>query len=129
MLSRADADAARAAKQVQEHAPTWWVIWSLRFRRFEAWEWARCRTVHADSAGELWDSMQQVDLDLWRTRPRDDQPPAPGAAGRLGPPLPAPPGPDLTPRGQPPEPRGKVPEPRLPFDERSRACSRPMAHR
>ncbi|MER5650135.1 hypothetical protein [Streptosporangium sp. NPDC002524] len=77
MLSRADTDAARAAKQVQEHAPTWWVIWSLRFRRFEAWECTdpvRCRTVHAAGAGQLWDHMQQVDLDLWRIRPRIEEP-------------------------------------------------------
>ncbi|WP_440098920.1 hypothetical protein [Streptosporangium sp. H16] len=65
MLSRADADAARAAKQVQRYAPTWWVSWSLRFRRFEAWECtdpAQCRIVCADSAADLWDDMQQVDL-------------------------------------------------------------------
>ncbi|MEV4531335.1 hypothetical protein [Streptosporangium sp. NPDC049304] len=76
MLSRADADATRAAWQVQDHAPTWCVIWSLRFRRFEAWECtdpAQCRTVHASSAAELWDRMQQIDLDLWRTRPRGDR--------------------------------------------------------
>lgn len=72
MSSRDDALAARVAGQVQKHAPTWLVIWSLRHRRFEAWECtdsAQCRIVHADSAGELWDLMQQVNLDLWRTRP------------------------------------------------------------
>ncbi|MGC5009975.1 hypothetical protein ACLQ2R_04350 [Streptosporangium sp. DT93] len=80
MSSRDDALAARAARQVQQHAPTWMVFWSLRHRRFEAWECTdpkQQRAVHADSAGELWDLMQQVNLDLWRTRPQGDRPPTP----------------------------------------------------
>ncbi|MEU4829974.1 hypothetical protein [Streptosporangium sp. NPDC023615] len=80
MSSRDDALAARAARQVQEHAPTWMVFWSLRHRRFEAWECTdlvRCRAVHADSAGELWDLMQQVELDLWRTQLQGDRSPTP----------------------------------------------------
>ncbi|WP_326644077.1 hypothetical protein OG884_09195 [Streptosporangium sp. NBC_01755] len=70
MSTRADADAALAAEQVQAYAYGWLVWWSLRYRRFEAWDCrdAACfRTVHADSAAELWDRMQQVELDLWRT--------------------------------------------------------------
>jgi len=69
MSTRADADAVRAAEQVQAYAYGWLVWWSLRYRRFEAWDCrdAACfRTVYANSAAELWDRMQQVELDLWR---------------------------------------------------------------
>ncbi|GAA0822058.1 hypothetical protein ACFQVD_41015 [Streptosporangium amethystogenes subsp. fukuiense] len=72
MLSRADADAARAAQQVQEYAPTWLIMWSLRHRRFEAWQCAdpnECRIVHAASAAELWDLMQQAEVKLQRISP------------------------------------------------------------
>ncbi|GAA3000490.1 hypothetical protein GCM10017559_21790 [Streptosporangium longisporum] len=91
MSSRDDALAARTARQVQKHAPTYLVFWSLRNQRFEAWELtdpARCRIVHAAGAGELWDLMQQVNLDLWRTRPHGDQPPTPVAADHPDPSLP-----------------------------------------
>ena len=72
MLTLADLEAARAAQQVQQHAPTWFVIWSLRHRRFEAWQCTdpnECRIVYANSATALWDLMQQAELDLWRTSP------------------------------------------------------------
>lgn len=110
-------DAVLAAQQVQAHALTWWVRWSPQHRRFEAWELtdpAQCRIVCASSAGELWDRMQQVDLDLWRARPRDDQPPTPGAVDRLGSPLRVAPGriPDF--HGLPSGRRGRFPGPRLP---------------
>ncbi|MEV4381468.1 hypothetical protein [Streptosporangium sp. NPDC049644] len=75
MSTRADADAVLAAEQVQAYAYGWLVWWSLRYRRFEAWDCrdAACfRAVYADSAAELWDRMQQVELGLWRT-------PSPGA--------------------------------------------------
>jgi len=125
-MKRSDVDATRAAQQVQWYAPpTWCVLWSPRFRRFEAWECSdpdRCRIVHAKTASELWDQMQNVDLDLWRTRPGADQPLTPRMAGRLGLPLPVAPGPGHSPRG------GQVPEPRL-SPERSPACSRLPAPR
>ncbi|WP_326646458.1 hypothetical protein OG884_17710 [Streptosporangium sp. NBC_01755] len=63
MLTLADLEAARAAQQVQQHAPTWLVMWSLRHRRFEAWQCTdpqECRIVHATSAAELWDLMEQA---------------------------------------------------------------------
>ncbi|MFI6509927.1 hypothetical protein ACIBCT_20180 [Streptosporangium sp. NPDC050855] len=122
MSSRDDALAARAARQVQEHAPTWLVFWSLHNQRFEAWELtdpARCRIVHATDAGELWDLMQQVNLDLWRTRPQGDRPPTPVVADRPGPPLPVAPG--LTPSaGLPPGRPARVPGPRHPSREGAR---------
>jgi len=83
MLTLADLDAARAAQQVQAHAPTWFVIWSLRHRRFEAWHSApgRCHIVCANSATALWNLMQQVELDLRPTSPHGDRPPASDMAG------------------------------------------------
>ncbi len=72
MLSRADADAACAAKQVQQYAPTWLVMWSLRHRRFEAWQCAdprECHIIHAQSAAELWDLMQQAEVEPQRISP------------------------------------------------------------
>ncbi|MFI6452342.1 hypothetical protein ACIBF6_12360 [Streptosporangium amethystogenes] len=93
MLTLADLEAARAAQQVQQHAPDWFVIWSLRHRRFEAWQCTdpnECRIVYANSATALWDLMQQVELDLLRNSPQGTTPPAPGAASRPDPPLPAP---------------------------------------
>ena len=72
MLSRADADAARAARQVQQYAPNWLVMWSLRHRRFEAWQCAdprECRIIHAQSAAELWDLMQQADVEPQQISP------------------------------------------------------------
>ncbi|WP_326646563.1 hypothetical protein OG884_18220 [Streptosporangium sp. NBC_01755] len=109
MSTRADADAARAAQQVQAHAPTWLVMWSLRHRRFEAWQCtdpARCRTVYAVSAAELWDRMQLVELELWWTLPPRAVQPAPAADGRLGSPE----------AGAP----GRIPGPRPHPDERTR---------
>jgi hypothetical protein len=85
MSTRSDADAARAAQQVQRHAPTWLVMWSLRHHRFEAWQCTdpqECRIVHAASAGELWDLMEQAELDLWRTSPHGPTPPTLNAASR-----------------------------------------------
>jgi len=72
MLSRADADAARAARQVQQYAPNWLVMWSLRHRRFEAWQCAdprECRIVHAQSAAELWDLIQQTEAEPQQISP------------------------------------------------------------
>lgn len=73
MSTRADADAVLAAEQVQAYAYGWLVWWSLRYRRFEAWDCrdpACFRAVYADSAAELWDRMQQIELDLWRISPQ-----------------------------------------------------------
>ncbi|MFI6451678.1 hypothetical protein ACIBF6_08975 [Streptosporangium amethystogenes] len=121
MLTLADLEAARAAQQVQQHAPTWFVIWSLRHRRFEAWNCTdpdECHIVCANSATALWDLMQQVELDLWRTSPHGDQPPSPGATDHPHPPLPIVPGAVLalppghserTPGPHPPSPEGSQP--------------------
>ncbi|WP_030925792.1 hypothetical protein [Streptosporangium amethystogenes] len=91
MSTRADEEAARVAQQVQEQAPTWFVMWSLRHRRFEAWECsdpARCRTTHGRTASELWDRMQQIDLELQQT-PAEDAPPDPPPGPSPDPPPPA----------------------------------------
>ncbi|MER6174453.1 hypothetical protein [Streptosporangium sp. NPDC001681] len=112
MSTRADADAARAAQQVQKYAPTWLVIWSLRHRRFEAWQCtdpARCHIVHATSAAELWDLMEQAELDLWRTPPPAPTPPAPGTASHPDPPLSA--APLVLPPGHPGRALGPHPSP------------------
>ncbi|WP_326829104.1 hypothetical protein OIE13_31470 [Streptosporangium sp. NBC_01810] len=109
MSSRADAEAARVARQVQQHAPTWLVMWSLRHRRFEAWQCSdpkSCRTVHGRTAAELWNRMQQVELELRRTLPRGAAQPTPAANGRLSSPVPVAP--------------GYVPGPRPHPDERTR---------
>ncbi|MET8047506.1 hypothetical protein ABZU75_07865 [Streptosporangium sp. NPDC005286] len=123
MSTRADADAARAAQQVQKYAPTWLVIWSLRHRRFEAWQCtdpARCHIVHATSAAELWDLMERTELALWRTSPHDATPPTPDAAGRPGSPLPV--APELVPhsRALPPGHPERAPEPCPSSQDRSR---------
>jgi|GEM_PF-3826485 len=80
MLILADLEATRGAQQVQDHAPTWFVIWSLRHRRFEAWNSTpgQCHIVYAPSATALWDLMQQVE----RT--------SPPASGATDPPEPRP---------------------------------------
>lgn len=47
-------------------------MWSLRHRRFEAWQCtdpARCHIVHATSAAELWGLMEQAEADPRRTSP------------------------------------------------------------
>ncbi|MFB9680482.1 hypothetical protein [Streptosporangium vulgare] len=72
MLTLADLDAARAAQQVQQHAPAWFVIWSLRHRRFEAWNCTDpqgCRIVYAQSATALWNLMQLTEVGLRRISP------------------------------------------------------------
>ncbi|MER6825280.1 hypothetical protein ABT352_04770 [Streptosporangium sp. NPDC000563] len=110
MLSRADADATRAARQVQQYAPTWLVMWSLRHRRFEAWECSdprECRIIHAQSAGELWDLMEQAELELWWTLPPRAAQLTPAADGHPGSPVPVAP--------------GFVPGPRPHPDERTRS--------
>ncbi|MBB2908864.1 hypothetical protein FHS43_000110 [Streptosporangium becharense] len=119
MSSRADATAALVAKQVQEHAPTWFVMWSPWRRRFDAWECSapdRCRTVHGRTATELWNRMRQVDLDLRRTLLRDAAPPAPGEAGHPGPPDPVAPGHVPGPRGRLPSRQEHVPGPPSPTE-------------
>jgi hypothetical protein len=120
MLTLADLDAARAAQQVQQQAPDWFVIWSLRHRRFEAWQCTdpnECRIVCASSATALWDLMQQAELDLWRTSPTAPTPPTPGAAGRPYPPLSAAPGP--VPLALPPGRTERAPGPQPSPPERS----------
>ncbi|MEV4745169.1 hypothetical protein AB0K21_02210 [Streptosporangium sp. NPDC049248] len=85
MSTLADLDAARAAQQVQQHAPDWFVIWSLRHRRFEAWQCTdptECRIVCASSAATLWDLMQQLELDMRSTSSPGDQPFTPNAVSR-----------------------------------------------
>lgn len=107
MSTRADEEAARVAQQVQEQAPTWFVMWSLRHRRFEAWECsdpARCRTTHGRTASELWDRMQQIDLELQRPLPPDDTQPTPAQDAPPDPspgPSPGPPPPDQDERTRP----------------------------
>ncbi|WP_030905606.1 hypothetical protein [Streptosporangium amethystogenes] len=113
MLTLADLDAARAAQQVQQHAPDWFVIWSLRHRRFEAWQCTdpqECRIVYAQSAIALWNLMQQTEVDLWRTSPYGATPP-PGAAS-LEPPLPVTPGLVPHPRALLPAHTEQAPRPR-----------------
>ncbi|WP_433359485.1 hypothetical protein [Streptosporangium sp. CA-115845] len=117
MSTRDDIDAARAAKQVQRYAPTWLIMWSLRHRRFEAWQCANpreCRIVCAKSAGELWDLMEQAELDLWRISPHAATPPTPSAASRPDPPLPVAPGLVPRPRGLTPGRPERAPRPRSP---------------
>lgn len=114
MLTLADLDAARAAQQVQQHPPTWFVIWSLRHRRFEAWNCTDpqgCRIVYAQSATALWNLMQRTEVDLWRTSPRSAMPPS-GAASP-NPPLPMTSGLIPRPRALPPARAEQVPRPRF----------------
>ncbi|WP_433373822.1 hypothetical protein [Streptosporangium sp. CA-115845] len=117
MLTRDDIDAAQAAKQVQRYTPTWLIMWSLRHRRFEAWQCAdprECRIVCAKSAGELWDLMQQTEVDLWRTSSHGATPPTPSAADRPAPPLPVVSGLVPRPHGLPPDRPRQAPGPRSP---------------
>ncbi|MEV4532139.1 hypothetical protein, partial [Streptosporangium sp. NPDC049304] len=126
MLSRADADATRAARQVQQYAPTWLVMWSLRHRRFEAWQLTdprQCRIIHAQSAAELWDLMQQADVE-----PQQISPPPPlSTLGLVPHPRVLPLGPDeQVPSHHFPQERGPVviPSHDTPTDDRVNASTR-----
>ncbi|MEU8205110.1 hypothetical protein [Streptosporangium sp. NPDC049046] len=125
MLSRADADATRAARQVQQYAPTWLVMWSLRHRRFEAWQCAdprECRIIHAQSAAELWDLMQQADVEPQQIAPPPLPPP-----GLVPHPRILPIGPDeRVPPHHVPQERGPVviPSHDTPADDRVNASAR-----
>ncbi|MEU0480521.1 hypothetical protein ABZ260_15200 [Streptosporangium sp. NPDC006013] len=70
--------------------------------------------VCAKSAGELWDLMQQTEVDLWRTSSHGATPPTPSAARRPDPPLPVVSGLVPRPHGLPPGRPRQAPRPRSP---------------
>ncbi|MDP9848116.1 hypothetical protein [Streptosporangium lutulentum] len=89
MQPRYDPGAVEVAKLIQARAPRWVVLWRPYRRVLQAWECSDprlCRTVMGRSATELWQRMQEAELDLWRASPRamtaDRPPTTPVPGGR-----------------------------------------------
>lgn len=73
MQPRYDPGAVEVAQLIQARAPRWVVLWRPYWRVLQAWECSDprlCRTVMGRSATELWQRMQEAELDLWRASPR-----------------------------------------------------------